>query len=186
MGGRLGVESTLGIGSTFWLELATAPSPVARFDDDSSYADDASATAARSHGVLLYIEDNLANVKLVEKVLERFAGVELIVAMQGGLGLDLAREHVPDLVLLDLHLPDVQGDEVLARLRDDERTAAIPVVILSADATPTRLERLRKQGADDYLTKPLDLQRFIETLETHLGSRADRAAKRVAAGVTGA
>jgi signal transduction histidine kinase/CheY-like chemotaxis protein len=173
MGGRLGVDSTVGVGSTFWLELTSVPSPVGRVDDHAESAyEDALAGMNRSRGVVLYIEDNLANVKLIERVLERFDDVELLVAMQGRIGLDLAREHVPDLILLDLHLPDLPGDEVLARLRDDPRTAEIPIVILSADATPTRLERLRDEGADDYLTKPLELQRFFDILNTYLRGRA--------------
>ncbi|HWK90316.1 MAG TPA: response regulator, partial [Longimicrobium sp.] len=95
----------------------------------------------------------------------------LVPALQGQIGVELAREHRPDLVLLDLHLPDISGEEVLRRLRADERTASIPVIVISADATLDSLDRLRTAGADAYLTKPLDLDEFLEALETHLPAR---------------
>jgi len=106
-------------------------------------------------------------------VLAHRPSVRLLAAMQGGLGLELAREHACDLVLLDLHLPDLPGNEVLARLQADPATSEVPVVVLSADATPGQIERLHAQGASDYLTKPLDVQRFLEVVDEHLfgGSR---------------
>ena len=91
-----------------------------------------------------------------------------IPALQGQLGVELAREHVPDVILLDLHLPDLPGDEVLRRLRADPRTASIPVVVVSADATPASIERLRQAGADAYLTKPLDVDEFLRAVEQFL------------------
>jgi CheY-like chemotaxis protein len=83
-------------------------------------------------------------------------------------GLELAREHRPDLIMLDLHLPDIMGEEVLRRLRADPRTASIPVVVITADATRSTVERLRRAGADAYLTKPLDIDEFLETIEQFL------------------
>jgi CheY-like chemotaxis protein len=104
---------------------------------------------------------------LVEQVMTRRPGVSLMVAMQGRLALELALEHLPDLILLDLHLPDIQGDDVLRRLKDDPRTAPIPVVMLSADATHGRLERLVADGgAADYLTKPFDVSRLLAVIDT--------------------
>ncbi|MGH7554503.1 MAG: response regulator [Longimicrobiales bacterium] len=117
---------------------------------------------------LLYIEDNLANLSLVETFLAFRPGWRVIPALQGGIGLELARESRPDLVLLDLHLPDINGEEVLRRLRADERTASIPVIIISADATRATLERLRRAGADAYLAKPLDMDEFLGTIERYL------------------
>jgi CheY-like chemotaxis protein len=88
--------------------------------------------------------------------------------MQGRLGLDLAREHRPDLILLDLHLPDMTGAEVLDLLGEDPATSDIPVVIISADATPGQIQRLLSAGALEYLTKPLDVRRFLDVVDTTL------------------
>lgn len=117
---------------------------------------------------MLYIEDNPSNLRLVERMLAQRPDVRLLTAVQGGSGLELAREHRPDLILLDLHLPDMAGDEVLARLRGDGATRDIPIAVLSADATPGRTERLREAGADIYLTKPLDVKKFLAVLEENL------------------
>ena len=88
--------------------------------------------------------------------------------MQGRLGFDLARQHRPDLILLDQHLPDLNGDAVLGLLRADPRTREIPVIILSADASARQIERLRAAGARDYLTKPLDVRRFLAVIDEAL------------------
>ena len=103
----------------------------------------------------------MANVRLVERVFQRREDVDVIAAMQGRLGVALAREHLPVLILLDLHMPDINGDEVLRQLREDPATATTPVVIVSADATPGQIERLLAEGATGYLTKPLDLQELL-------------------------
>jgi CheY-like chemotaxis protein len=113
---------------------------------------------------IVYIEDNLTNVTLVEGVLAHLPDVRLIPAMQGQLGLELVREYRPDVVLMDLHLPDLDGREVLKRLKADSATADIPVVVLSADATASQVEQLRVAGAADYLTKPIDVERLLAVL----------------------
>ncbi|HYR08690.1 MAG TPA: PAS domain S-box protein, partial [Longimicrobium sp.] len=172
MGGTLELERTGPEGSVFRLGLLGAANPLRR-------AEDAGLPVAREddgeHGTaqLLYIEDNLANLDLVETFLAARPGWKLVPALQGRIGVDLAREHRPDLVLLDLHLPDIPGEEVLRRLRADARTADIPVVVISADATRDSLDRLRTAGADAYLTKPLDLDDFLATLEAHLPAPPD-------------
>jgi CheY-like chemotaxis protein len=114
---------------------------------------------------ILYIEDNLSNLTLVEQILTEQPEIELLTAMQGQVGLDLARQHSPDLILLDLHLPDLAGWEVLARLKADEATGRIPVVVISADATARQVERLLDAGARAYLTKPLDVAKFVQVVE---------------------
>lgn len=119
---------------------------------------------------ILYIEDNLSNLELVKRVLTKRPGIRLIDAMQGRLGVDLAREHHPDLILLDLHLPDISGTEVLRQVRDDPRTTAIPVIVISADATPGQIERLLTDGALAYLTKPLDVKKLLSLLDQTLPS----------------
>jgi PAS domain S-box-containing protein len=163
MGGTIGAESTPGEGSTFRVELGVAEA-VTRPPEgiDAGPSDTRPSQAGRT---LLYIEDNLSNVRLLERILAHRPEVELITAMQGGLGLDLARQHRPDLVLLDLHLPDVPGAEVLQRLRAAPETAGIPVVVISADATPGQIERWLADGAQAYLTKPLDVPRLLQVVD---------------------
>jgi CheY-like chemotaxis protein len=120
------------------------------------------------NGRILYIEDNLSNLKLIEMLVDSWPEVHLMAAMQGTLGIELAASHHPDLILLDLHLPDMSGSDVLACLKSDPITSKIPVVVISADATAGQIRRLRQAGAYDYLTKPLDLDRFIQTLTSLL------------------
>ena len=115
---------------------------------------------------ILHVEDNLANLELVEQILSRRRGVELQAAMYGGLALELARAQRPDLILLDLHLPDMPGTEVFERLQAEPRTAGIPVVVVSADATPTQVERLRAAGVAAYLTKPIDVRELLEAVDS--------------------
>jgi len=166
MGGVIGVESEPGAGSTFFVELteadaATAPDPSAPPAASSNGTGEAVPTSR-----VLYIEDNFANLSLVENVLAQHRrGITLLTAMRGSLGVELAREHEPDLVLLDLHLPDMSGERVLELLRADVRTAGLPVVVLSADATPRTIKRVLAAGATEYLTKPLQVRRFIEVVD---------------------
>jgi PAS domain S-box-containing protein len=173
MGGRLGIDSRVGEGSTFWIELAVAEGQVDQLDETELPEASVEAGKGGPARTVLYIEDNLSNLKLVEGVLAHRSSISLLPAMQGGLGLELAREHCCDLILLDLHLPDLSGREVLMRLKADPATSDIPVVVLSADATPGQIERLREQGASEYLTKPLDVTRFLEVLDEQLFSEAE-------------
>ena len=96
--------------------------------------------------------------------------IKLISALQGTLALDLARQHHPDLILLDVHLPDMKGDEVLRRLQAEPQLRDIPVVVISADAASHQIARLRVAGGRDYLTRPLDVGRFLAVLEQYLGN----------------
>jgi CheY-like chemotaxis protein len=118
----------------------------------------------------VYIEDNLSNFDLVKRALSQYPQVTLLPAMQGRLGLELARRHRPDVILLDLHLPDLQGDEVLRRLRADPDTRGIPVIMISADATAGRTARLIEAGARAYLTKPLDVKQFLAYIDELLSA----------------
>lgn len=119
---------------------------------------------------LLYIEDNQSSLTLVEWILGREADVEMFSAMRGRRGLDLAHEHQPDLIVLDLHLPDMAGETVLKCLQADIATRRIPVVVLSGDTSERRIKRLLRLGARDYLTKPLDIPRLLEVIASHLRS----------------
>ena len=121
--------------------------------------------------VILYIDDNRANVALVRAIFDARPNVELITAMQGELGIDLACKHLPTLILLDLHLPDLPGHEVLAKLRSNEDTRHIPVVVTSAHTSPWRIKALLEQGAEAYLTKPLDIIEFCRVVDEQISQR---------------
>jgi CheY-like chemotaxis protein len=169
MGGELGVDTVLRKGSTFWLELPLVEGPIERLErlGPPIAAPEHAATGPARQRVL-HIEDNLSNLRLVERVLAERPDVEVVAAMQGRLGLQLAHEHRPALILLDLHLPDIGGEKVLEQLRDDPLTASIPVVIVSADATPGQVQRLTTAGARAYLTKPLDVRELLRILDESL------------------
>ncbi len=115
-------------------------------------------------GLVLYVEDNLSNIQLVEKILACLPKVKLITAMQGSLALDLAHTHKPTLILLDMHLPDMNGDEVLRKLRAEPETKDISVVMMSADAMPHQIEKMLAAGAQSYLTKPIDVKEFLKVV----------------------
>lgn len=167
MGGGLRLESTGPQGSTFRIDLRATHDPLIRARDAEVQVLGVDAEM-RVAATILYIEDNLTNLSLVETVLEARPEWRTISALRGEDGIELAREEQPDLILLDLHLPDIHGDEVLARLRADEATRDIPVVVISADATGQSRSRMRAVGADEYLTKPLDLDDFVAAIERHL------------------
>ena len=180
MGGSVGFESAPGEGACFWLDLPAARRPSGL----GSYGVQRAAKPTGTPGALvadapahaplriLYIEDNLTNHALVEQILVRRGPVDLLAAIHGGLGLELAQRHNPDIILLDLHLPDMTGQDVLDRLLVNPLTACIPVMILSADASPGQAERLVQRGAAGYLTKPIDVRQLlalIDSLESSSG-----------------
>jgi signal transduction histidine kinase/CheY-like chemotaxis protein len=163
MGGSLGVQSQPWIGSTFHIDLPLAEAPAAgrpqrlapRLAAASGPMPGTGTGAGK--GRVLYIEDDAANAHLMTQLFAEEPRLELMTTMYGKLGLELARQHVPDLILLDAHLPDLEGDEVLKRVRSDELTRHIPVIAVSADATGEQRARMLAAGAAGYLTKPITL-----------------------------
>ena len=173
MQGSIGAESEVGAGTKFWIELPCTQSPLEKLVRQTGARAELSSVGFTDKRTVLYVEDNLSNLTLIEQLLADQSAVELISAMQGQMGLDLAREHLPDLILLDLHLPDVPGWEVLQQLKRDAKTRDIPVIIISADATPSQIKRLLAGGAHTYLTKPLDVGEFLRVVEEAMQPSAE-------------
>lgn len=165
MGGSVSVTSVLGEGTRFTVTL-----PAAQRQRAGRVPASAPDVETRTTTVL-YIEDNPSNTVLVESALSMRPHIRFISAVQGQLGLELARDHQPALILLDLHLPDISGEKVLAALQADPRTAATPVIVVSADATKSRIRELLAAGAHDYITKPLVIKDFLETVDDALGAK---------------
>jgi CheY-like chemotaxis protein len=172
MGGTMGVESQPWIGSTFHVELPVVDPPAVEADETPLGGGEL-ALRPRLGGemAVLYIEDDVANIQLITKLFASEPRIQLMTTLHGKLGVELARVHQPDLILLDLHLPDIGGEEVIKRLRTDERTSDIPVVVLSADALEDTKARFRVLGARNYLTKPLDLDQVMLAVRDVLDAR---------------
>jgi signal transduction histidine kinase/CheY-like chemotaxis protein len=174
MGGTVQARSTPDAGSVFEVRL-----PAAHITDDVPPSDGTSDVAlvpAAPHdgrpGRLLYIEDNPVNLLIVQELLAQRPDLELDTAVDGLSGVRLAAQRVPDLILVDMQLPDIDGHEVLRRLRADAATAEIPCIALSANAMPDDIARALRAGFADYWTKPLDLQRFMRSLQAIFGDPA--------------
>ena len=166
MGGQIGVESTVGEGSVFWFELNSAVAPQLTGD----IAEPASEPHAQAqHGALLrtllYVEDNPANLKLIEQLIARRPDMRLLSATDGTRGIHLARTNQPEVILMDINLPGISGIEALKILREDPETAHIPVVALSANAMPRDIEKGLQAGFFRYLTKPIKVNEFMQTLD---------------------
>jgi PAS domain S-box-containing protein len=165
MDGAIGVGSTPGQGTTFWLELKTMaiPARTGKTTDPGRAQQDMGIEGKIR---VLYVEDNPSNLKLVASILSRYENFILLSAGTGELGVDLARAHRPEIILMDIHLPGISGYEALDILRKHEETSAIPVIALSADAMPHDIKRGLEAGFHRYLTKPLKLNELMEAMDS--------------------
>jgi PAS domain S-box-containing protein len=177
MGGVIGVSSNVGVGSVFWVELAASSAPAVAFDSGGALAADGSdpvaTQAATQQRTLLYVEDNPANLALVEQLVARRGDLKLLTAIDGRLGVQLARTCLPDIILMDINLPGISGFGALEILRHDPVTAHIPVMALSANAIPRDIEKGLLAGFFRYLTKPIKVNEFMEALDVALQFAAE-------------
>ena len=175
MGGIIGVESTVGKGSVFWIELELTIEPQTITD----VADEATSVRVQD-GVQLYnllcVEDNPANLMLVEDIIARRTDIHLLSARDGKSGIELARAFLPDVILMDINLPDISGVQALKILAGDPTTAQIPVVALSANAVPRDIENGLEAGFFRYLTKPIRVNEFMDTVDVALNYAKEKAA----------
>jgi CheY-like chemotaxis protein len=166
MGGVIGVESTAGVGSVFWFELCSAAAPLLAAAIGGppvpALGHVAQVAPART---LLYVEDNTANLALVEQIIARRPDLRLLSAGTGRLGIELARAHRPEVILMDINLPDMNGLEALKILQGDPRTAHIPVLAISANAMLGDIQKCLEAGFFQYLTKPIRVDAFTEALD---------------------
>jgi PAS domain S-box-containing protein len=170
MGGVIGVESSVGVGTVFWFELDTAERPTLAMDniDDGTLERRVSARLSTNQPTLLYVEDNPANLSLVEQLIARRGDLKLLTATDGHQGIELARAYLPDVILMDINLPGISGYGALKILSDDPTTAHIPVLALSANAVPRDIEKGLEAGFFRYLTKPIRVREFMDALDVAL------------------
>ena len=169
MGGVIGVESAVGMGSVFWTEMISTSAPDFK-DAESEPAAPAPTQVERGAPLrtLLYVEDNPVDLKLVEQLIARRPDMRLLTAVNGNSGIEIARVSQPEVILMDINLPDISGFKALKILRSDPATAHIPVIALSANAMPLNIESGLEAGFFRYLTKPIVVDEFMDALGTAL------------------
>jgi CheY-like chemotaxis protein len=177
MGGVIGVESTVGAGSVFWIELrlSAAPTFAGLRAEHAALARPQVADGAPLR-TLLYVEDNPANLELVEQLIARRSDLRLLSAADAHLGIEFARAYLPQVILMDINLPGMGGLEAMQLLRSDPLTAHIPIIALSANAVPHDIEKGLAAGFFSYLTKPIKVDRFMEALDVALKFAAEKEA----------
>jgi signal transduction histidine kinase/AmiR/NasT family two-component response regulator len=166
MGGTIGADSTVGVGSVFWVELGLTSAPrLAGCDAERvalAQSQTPNDTALRT---LLYVEDNPANLELVEQIIGRRSDLRMLSAAEGSIGIEFARAYQPDVILMDINLPGISGIDAMRVLRADPSTAHIPIIALSANAVPRDIAKALDAGFFSYITKPIKVEHFMETLE---------------------
>ena len=169
MGGVIGVDSAVGVGSVFWIELplTTAPQLIVPETGHAALVRSqvADGTPLRT---LLYVEDNPANLELVEQLVARRPDLRLLSAADGNLGIEFARAYQPEMILMDINLPGISGLAAMKILRADPATAHIPIIALSANAVPHDIEKALEAGFFNYLTKPIKVNEFMDALDAAL------------------
>jgi PAS domain S-box-containing protein len=169
MGGEIGVESTVGVGSMFWFELNVADEPQLAAGAAEPLAPlQTHVRQGEVRRTLLYIEDNQANMQLVEQLIARRPDMRLLSAGDGMSGIEIARTHQPEVILMDINLPGINGIQALRILRKDPITAHIPVLAISANAMPHDIKKGLEAGFFRYLTKPIKVDEFMDALDTAL------------------
>jgi CheY-like chemotaxis protein len=169
MGGVIGVDSTAGVGSVFWFELGACAEPYLSLEgSDAAVVPKTPVPRAAGPHTLLYIEDNPANLKLVAQIIARHPDIHLLTAVNGNSGIETACLSQPDVILMDINLPGINGFEALDFLRANPATAHIPVIAISANAMPHDIERGLKAGFFRYIIKPIKVSRFMEALDLAL------------------
>jgi len=175
MGGTIGVKSTVGAGSEFWIELASATMPQPATREGKPQEPAPKIDAGRQQHTLLYFEDNPANSLLIKELIEEDRpDIRLLIADNGKLGIELARTHLPDVILMDVALPDINGIEAMEMLLEDPLTAHIPVVALSANAMPDNVLQGMEAGFSHYLCKPFELNEFMCAIDEALEFQKSR------------
>ncbi len=169
MGGVIGADSAVGVGSVFWIELPLTTAPQLTVPETAHAAlvqsQVADGTPLRT---LLYVEDNPANLELVEQLVARRPDLRLLSAADGNLGIEFARAYQPEVILMDINLPGISGLAAMKILRADPSTAHIPIIALSANAMPHDIEKALEAGFFNYLTKPIKVNQFMDALDVAL------------------
>jgi len=190
MNGEVGVESRIGVGSTFWIELdatqaqelpiqkGAASSPAGGAAISVEGPEHTTEHALPTHRTVLYVEDEPANLLLVQQLITQRGDIKLLSAINGDQGIEMARAHHPDVILMDINLPGISGFDVLHLLRKDPATASITVMALSANAMPLDVKKGLKAGFFRYLTKPIKVAEFMDELDAALLNAAERSTSR--------